>query len=111
MRGVERSFQVLARASAGIDEAGVAKAAPGVEIKTSALALRVRCEWAAPVRAFVPFQTEPAQVLEHGADEFGLRAMHIQVFVAENELAASRAGAPPRYPEGAGMPQVQIPCR
>src|SRR5260221_13170536 len=60
------------------------------------------------VRAFVPIQAQPAEVFIHGADEFRLASLVVQVFIAEDKASASGTGTPPRYPESPGMSQMQV---
>jgi hypothetical protein len=59
------------------------------------------------IEAFVPIQTEPAQVFIHGTDELQLTTLVIKIFIAEDELTLSSSGALPRYPKGACMAQVE----
>jgi hypothetical protein len=52
-----------------------------------ALALGVRPEWAAAIRAFLPREAEPPKVFQHGSSQPGLAARAIKVFIAQDQRA------------------------
>src|SRR5690606_6790286 len=78
-----------------------------LQIKPAPLALHVRSVRSADVGAFLPFEPEPAQVLEHLLGIPGLAAIRIEILVAKNERATGGAGALLSRPKGERMPQVQ----
>jgi hypothetical protein len=75
---------VFAGAGAGVDSACRAQRLPRGEIVGAAFALRVGREGTTAVGALGPGDAQPVQVVEHGADEFGLAALRVEVFVAED---------------------------
>src|SRR5436305_11521271 len=100
MRRRKRLLQIFARTGTWIDQSAVAQLAPSVQIKAAAFALRVRPKTASThaalkIKAFVPIQTQPAQVFIHGADELRLASLIVEVFIAEDEFAVCGAGALP----------------
>src|SRR5689334_10393109 len=103
MRCLQGLFQVFARAGAGIDATGIAQTPPAFQVKTAALALRIRSKRAAYVRAFVPFETKPAQVFKHCLNKLRLASLKVEVFIAKDQLASGSAGAPVCDPEGPRM--------
>ena len=63
---------VPARATTGINEAGVAQISPGREVEIAPLAL--------PKRSLVPTKTKPVQILEEGLPEFRPATVPIEIF-------------------------------
>ncbi len=104
------TLEILAGTFAGIDGAGVEELLPGGEIEVAALALRVGSEGAADVGAFLPADSEPAQVFDHGLLEVGAGAMRIEIFVAKDEGAVCGETALIRGEESARVSQVEEAC-
>src|SRR5215813_12923617 len=111
MWSFQRAFQVFAGAGTGINESLVAQCLPGSQIVRAPLALDVRRKRTARVRAFIPSEAQPAQVVVHGLHEFRLGPLKIQIFVAKDELAASFARSLMCDPESACVAKVQESCR
>ena len=101
-------LDVLARAGAGVETAGGAELGESITIERQAFALGIGSERAATIGAFLPVETEPAQVFEHGGGEFGLGARGVEVFVAEDEDAVLGLGALLGGPKSFGMAEVKI---
>ena len=104
-------LDVLARAGAGINEISGAQFFQRGAVKIHPLALVVRRKWPADVRAFAPFKTEPAQVFKHRVHKFHFEARGVQIFVAQNQIAAVRARAFLRGPERPRMAEMQMARR
>src|SRR5215469_6188429 len=111
VRSFERALQIFARAAARIDEAAVAEFAPRVDIEIAPLALHVRTKSSAGIGPFLPGQAEPAQILEHGVNEFGPGALKIQILVAKNKFAACGAGPLVGHPEGSRVAEMKVSGR
>jgi hypothetical protein len=78
-----------------------------MQIKFTALALHVRAAGTAAVGTFDPVDAEPAQVLDHCLDEFRATALRIQIFVAEDQLAAMLGSAMRRGPKRTRMAEME----
>ena len=99
VRRARGGLDVLARTGAGINEIAGAQLFQRGAVKIHPLALIVRRKRPADVRAFAPFKTEPAQILQHRVHKFHLVARGVQIFVAQNQVrrrAPARAPARPR---------------
>src|SRR6266496_3498313 len=83
-----RMCQLLARACARIDESAVAQDPPRLRVDFSPLTLRVRGMRPTAVGAFVPLQSQPAQVFIHCGDVLRPASVWIKVFIAEDERTA-----------------------
>ena len=77
----------------------------------SPFTLRIRCVRSAAVRAFLPMNAKPLQISDHGVDEFRLRPLRVEVFVAQNEGPGVRSGSLRRDPEGSGMAEMKQAIR
>ena len=103
----EGVLDVPAGAGAGVDRAQGAEAFESGDVMLAALALGVRTIRAAAVGAFLPLESEPAEVLDQGLDEKGAAAGGVEVFIAQHERTAVLGGALLGDPEGLGMTEVQ----
>src|SRR5579863_203866 len=74
-------------------------------------ALRIWSKRPAAIRSFGPLNSEPPQVLEHRFDEFEAATLRVQIFVAEDELAAALSSTLRRYPKSARMAKMKKPSR
>jgi hypothetical protein len=110
VRSLRGSLEILARTFAGIDCAGVKELLPCGEVRVAAQALRVGREGAAYVRAFLPFDAEPAQVFQHGLLEVGAGAMRVEVLVSKDKGAACGEAALIRGEEGARVAEMEEAC-
>src|SRR5579863_3628349 len=93
---------------AGIEKAAVEEPLPGDAIEVVAPALRVRSKRAAYVRAFVPGDSEPAQIFERGFGIGCAATLRIEIFHTQDERAVGVASAGKGGPEGACVPDVQV---
>jgi len=107
VRGGQCAGEIPARAGAGINEAGGAELLERGEITRAAFALGIGSEWAAAAGAFLPVNSEPAEVFEHGGNEFGPGTGGVEVFVAENKGPAAGDGALLGGPKSAGVAEMQ----
>jgi len=80
-------------------------------VEREACALVVRRVGAAEVGAFGPREAEPAEIFDHGGDVLWAAARAVEVVVAQEERAGGEACALGGDPEGACVPEVQIPGR
>jgi len=87
VRGLESAQDVLAGAGAGIDEAACEELVEGRVVRLAALALRVGAGLSATVRALLPLEAEPAQVLDHGGHKLRTAAGVVEVFIPQNQRA------------------------
>ena len=71
------------------------------------LALRIRTQRPATVRTLDPVDAQPVKILDHGKYELGAAALGIQIFVAENQVAAMLGRALSGLPKRAGMAKVE----
>lgn len=108
MRSLQSTQDILPGASAGIDGAEVTKVIEMLSIEVDAGALIVRGEGPANVRAFVPREAEPFQILNEAVDKFRADAGAIEVFVAQNEVASGGTGAFLGDPESAGVAEMEV---
>ena len=83
----------------------------GSAITRASLALIVRAERAADIRAFRPAQAEPTQIFQHGSGEIQAEANGIQIIITQHQCASGCAGTFARDPECARMTQMQMSCR
>ena len=93
--------------STGIDQSALMQILPGGQIACSPLALRIRGMRTAAIRAFVPGDTEPAQIFEHGIDELSAATLRIQVFVAQDQSSAMLSRPLRGNPECARVSEMQ----
>src|SRR5947209_5865045 len=70
-----RLGQILAGTGARIYEPRIAQPLPSAQIMFTTLALHIGREWATTIRPFLPFQTQPLQIFDHGCNEMGLAAV------------------------------------
>ena len=82
VRGTGGGLDVLSRAGAGIHKSARPELFEGGEIKWAPLALRVRAMRAAAIRPFLPHETKPVQVLQHGRHKLRTGTRRVEVFVA-----------------------------
>jgi hypothetical protein len=111
MGGLQGAQDILTRTGAGVRRAQFAQAIELSSIQFDSLALVVRGERPADVRAFVPGEAEPLKVLDECSSELGPDTGAVQIFVAEDERAASGACAFLRDPKSTCMAEVQIAGR
>lgn len=111
MRSACGGLEVFARADAGIDEAGLIQLLQRIAIERAAFALIVGREGAADIGAFLPIEAKPAEVFEHGNEEFWFAAGAVEVFVAKNESAGVGAGTLLGDPEGSCVAEMQVAGR
>jgi len=71
------------------------------------LALNIRDERSADVRAFVPIKPEPVQIIDDRIGKFSAAAIAIQIFDPQNEPTAGFAGTFLRPPECHCVTNVQ----
>ena len=98
---------VLAGTGAGIDVTSSAEVFEGGAIEVESFALRIRGEGAAAIGSFLPFEAEPAEVVEHGGDKLRPATRAIEVFVSEDQGAVLGASPFLRGPKGAGVAKVE----
>src|SRR5262249_35088223 len=111
VRRASGGLDVFARTRARINEAAGDQFIQRGSIEFVAFTLVVGCEWPAGVRALLPLEAEPFQVLDHPADELRFATGAVEVFVPQNQSAAMGACAFLRRPECARVSQVQVTCR
>ena len=58
---------------------------------------------------FIPIEAEPFQAFQNGRGEFGLRAVHIRIFDAEDQNPAHVAREKPVVKRRARTPHVKVP--
>ena len=80
-------LDVFARTGAGINEAAQVKLLERRPVERKAFALLVGRKWATHVRSFLPVESKPVEVFEHGADELRLGARGVEILVAQDECA------------------------
>ena len=105
------SSQILSRTGTRINRALLTQLSPCCQIEFPALALFIGCIRASAIRTFLPRDSQPPHVFEHGQDEFRPAAIRIEVLVAENEGAAKLPRAVCGNEKGSCMPEVQISRR
>ena len=66
---------------------------------------------AANVRALVPLETEPAQILENAVFGLARRPLAVGIFDAQDERAVLAVGEQPVEERRAGIADVQVPGR
>ena len=79
---------------------------PGLTIEVVALALRIRSEGSALVRPFLPLQAQPTQILDQGVIKVRLRAVGIEILVAQDQGPSGGLRTLLGDPEGTCMAQV-----
>ena len=102
---------VLARTGAGIDETAGLQSFQRGAINVHPLALIVRRERPAAIRAFLPFKAKPSQILDHGRDKFHFVAGGIQILVPQNQRAAIFPRPLLRRPKCPRVAEMQIARR
>jgi len=107
VRGGQSAGEVFARAGAGINQAGGAELLEGGKVTRAALTLGIGGEGAATVGTFMPLKTKPAEVFEHGGNEFRPGTGGVEVFVAEDKGSGVGDGALLGGPKGAGVAEMQ----
>src|SRR3984885_6261271 len=107
VRSADHRGEVFAAAPAGIEISAITEGAPGGEIVVAALALAVRAIRPSEIVSFLPFDSQPVQVFDHGVDELGPRTLRVEIFVAQDEDALRVAGADISGKEGAGVAEVE----
>ena len=83
----------------------------GSAITRASLALIVRAERAADIRAFRPAQAEPTQIFQHGSGEIQAEANGVQVIITQDQGASGSAGAFSGDPERARMSKMEVARR
>lgn len=106
MRRVDCRLNVLAGAGAGINKISSPEPLQGGAIKIHPFTLMVRPEAAPDIRPFTPLKAKPAQVFHHGRDKFRTAARTIQVFIAQDQPAASRLCTFLRHPKCSRMAEM-----
>jgi len=101
VRGLGALGEVVAAAGARIDGPGGEQAVEGfaVGVETRGLGEHGR----------LPLDAEPGKILQHGVDELRLRALGIEVLVAQQQLPAGGPGALVGDPEGCRVAEMQQP--
>ena len=107
MRCLRCQRKVLAGAGAGINASALYQRAPCFEVERTPLALFVRDEGTTNVRTFLPVDAEPMEVFQHSLSELGARALRVEVFVSEDEYAASIASTFEGDPERPSVTEVK----
>jgi hypothetical protein len=97
--GLGHLREVAAGTGAGVDVAGGEELLEGGAVGGQALGLGEHGR--------LPGDAEPGEVFEHGGDEFGARALRVEVFVAEKEGAVVRAGAGESGPKRCRVAEVE----
>ena len=103
-----RVQHIASRARTRENQSGRMKFFQCAPIVRPALALVVRSEGAAHIRALCPAQSEPTEVLQHGIDEIQAEANGIQIIITQNQFASGCAGAFSRNPKCARMTEVEM---
>jgi len=104
----EGAEDIVSGARAGVDGFLLLEAVESGLVLGEAFALAVGGEGAAAVGAFVPLETEPGEILEHGGDEVRSGPAGVEVVVAEDEGTVVLLGAGLRGPEGPGVAEVEV---
>src|SRR5205807_9756353 len=73
------ALQIFRRAETQIGFAFAQQALSVIAIDVQAVALAIRREWAADIGAFVPIQSQPAQVFEQLSFKASLAALHVGI--------------------------------
>jgi hypothetical protein len=100
------SKHILPRTNTGINKTTRTQFLQRVEVETAPLTLAVRRERAPHVRAFIPAQTEPAQILDDRRRKLRATSSAINVFDARDELATSGSRLLLRPLEGHGVAEM-----
>ena len=80
------------------------------DVEFAPFTLRVGAERAAAIRPFLPFQTKPVQIFEHGRNKFRFATGTIQVLVAQDKGAAAGDCTLLGGPECPGMTEMKKTC-
>src|SRR5262249_21728328 len=94
-RGGATLLELLIGAVAGIRHVRDQQAIGRGAVEIDALALAIGTRRAADVRPLVPFEAEPAEVVEHAALALGGGALNVRVVAAHHERAVIPAGEQP----------------
>ena len=100
-------FDVAPGADARVDESGRPEPVERVAIARPARGLDVWAAWSADVRALVPVESEPVQVLDRARGRAGLHLRVVEVFDAQDERSAARTDREPRKEERTGVSEMQ----
>ena len=73
----------------------------------TSLALAIGGERSPTVRPLIPADTQPAKIFHHGASELRTGALRIEIFVAQNQIAAVLPGPLGCSPKCAGVSQME----
>ena len=103
-----RRTDVFSRAGAGVDAIAFAQPIERGAVMVHALALVVRSEGPAAVRSFLPIESEPSQILDHGVDICEPETHGVEVFIAQYQDSCIGMRALPGDPECARVADVQI---
>src|ERR1035437_2320565 len=87
MRRAERGLQVFARAATRKEKAAPEQLSTCVQIEGLATALLVGSKRPAKVWAFLPSNSQPAQVFQGGLGVLGAAAVGVQIFHAHDQRA------------------------
>ena len=107
MRCLQRAEDVLAGAGAGVDGAFSSQFLESRAIESLPLALRIWAVRTSAIRPFLPFEPEPAQILEHSGEKLHLTATAIQILIAQDQSSLCRQRPLLRRPKSAGMAEMQ----
>jgi len=107
MGRLQSAQDILARTGAGVNKPAGAQFLESCAVKFDTLTLVIRSERTTAVRAFLPLETEPAQIFEHRGNKLRFAAIPVEVFVAQDQTAVRGQGALLGNPESASMSKVQ----
>src|SRR5262249_20029691 len=99
------------RAAARIEMAAPRQFLPRSKIVQPARMLLIGRVRSAHVRTLLPFDSQPAQIGEHGLDKFRAAALPVQVLVAKDHDPVVDPRALVGRPKSARMPEVEISRR
>jgi len=88
VRGAGGRFDVRARARAGINELGRFEQLKGDDVTLTPGGLDIRSVWSPDIRAEVPIEAEPAEVIERLLCGPGFHARRIDVFQTKDDYSA-----------------------
>ncbi len=108
VRGAGDAGDFGTAAIAWIDKTGVEQALKVEVVGVLTLALNIGRVRTANVRAFVPVEAKPVEVLKHTFSGAGANAWAVEVFDAQDKLTADDAGEKPGKQGGAQVAKVQI---
>jgi hypothetical protein len=107
MRCLQCAEDILARASARIQEARGLKTPEFRAVKFDAFALVIGRVRPANIGALVPSESKPFQVFDESSYELRARARTIEVFIAKDQFTPRGASALLSDPESARMPEME----